>query len=155
MTLVGQRSLVASSLRWSSFLVGGVFALIGLFSVGNSLLTTITWHSVVASVTEINLAKGNAPYSFMTIGFVYDVGSGQRLGWAYHSEPSNRGQGFLREYSVGSRHNVYVDPHHPASVAIEVGWQPRFLLTPIVLITFSFSLCLFWSGWYFFRIDGA
>jgi hypothetical protein len=133
-------------------LAASVFGVLGAVDSARQVRVYSSWPKVDAAVEEIEAhpvaenADGN-----VSVKLRYSNGLSERSVWAYRSFLPGRGAKFLREYAVGTRHTVWIDPSAVAIAEVDVGWNLETLLVPLIL--WCVCLCLFLAATYFWRLQ--
>jgi hypothetical protein len=106
-----------------------------------------SWHNVDAVVYEIDTHSVNDNrYGSVVVTLRYGNGRDERYATASRSLWRSRGERFARDYAVGTRHTVRIDPGDPKSAELE-DWNLERMLTLIFLCVFC--ICLLMAARYF------
>ncbi len=131
--------------------LGAAFGIIFVAAVYGQLEAYLSWRKADATVVEIRVRPlgGNASGNVgLKVGYL--EGGSERFGWANESFILGRGADFAREYAVGSRHTVWLDPATERSF-VKLGWRLDDAVLPVFLCLVS--SCLFWASSYFWRLE--
>jgi hypothetical protein len=132
-------------------LLAGVFGVLGLISSVRQVRMCSSWPKVDATVEEISVHPiADNAYGNISVEFSYSSGS-KKSAWANKSFLTGRGARFAREYAVGTRHIIWLEPVTFERAEMELGWNLETLLVPLIL--WGFCLCLLLGAMYFWRVQ--
>jgi Protein of unknown function (DUF3592) len=137
-------SLLFDAVRLSE--MGMALALIALAlataGVGVSIRAVVryaTWPTttgVVQAVEVSSLAKPAIRYASVRIELSYRMPTLETSAWATRYGPWN-GEEFTRQYAVGTRHRIWVNPGDFTEA--EVSWGSEMIATPLVFLALSWG----------------
>jgi Protein of unknown function (DUF3592) len=128
---------------------GVAFCLLSASASVEFLTPYSSWFKVDAVVDQIDVHPHyDKGYGSVAVKLHYRSGLADRSSWATRTLPQSRAERFVREYAVGTRHTVRIDPSSPASVEVE-GWNLEVMI--MLLFLWIFSTCLLIAARYYWR----
>jgi Protein of unknown function (DUF3592) len=128
---------------------GVAFAVLAAFVSVQFTTSHCSWPRAEAVVYEIDARSvDDNKYGFVVVTLRYRSGLVDRYAEATRSLWRSRGEGFARDYAVGTRHTVRIDPSGFRAAELE-DWNLEKML--ILLFLCIFSACLLIAARYYWR----
>ena len=133
-------------------IVGLAFGGLGtLFSV-RAVRTYMSWPRVNAIVDKFDIKSvDDNSYGSLWVRLRYASSGGEQYVSCYRSLLSWRGERFKREYAVGTEHQIWLDPMHPDTAELDLGWNLETIFLPALFS--SLFLCLLLAASYYWRLN--
>ena len=133
--------------------LGAVFALLSGLSFYRQAIIFRSWPLVDAVVSRIDTHSiGDNKYGVVDLTMTYRQGGSYHTVQASRSFLPGRGEAFVQDYSVGTKHQIYLNPAAAGWAEVKTNWNLDTLLMPLIFALLS--LGLFASAVYFGRKRG-
>lgn len=133
-------------------LVAGAFSVLTVLLAVHFIIAYCSWPTVEAVVRAIYVYPvGDYKYGSANVNLSYTSNSLEHVVAAYKAFLPGQGEKFVRDYAIGTSHVIWLDPSHPGSAELELGWNPGTIFVPLLLCAICVSL--FAAARYYWRFD--
>jgi hypothetical protein len=136
--------------------VSGVLTLtavgIGAVGLAQAVQTTralLTWPRRLAFVKSLSV-EDSPRTSMYTLRLCYAGALSERCVYAWQFRAFGRDR-FERDYAVGSRHTIWLDPSRSAAAEVDLGWNFSTLFVPSLCV--SLAVGLLFTARHYWRRD--
>lgn len=141
---------MARTLAVVLLVLGAAFGVIFVAAVYGQLQAYLSWRTVVATVVEVRIRPlGGSENGNVGVKVRYVDRGSERFGWANESFVFGRGAGFVREYALGSRHTVWLDPATGGGL-VRLAWRIDDAVLPFFVCLVGG--CLFLASRYLWHL---
>ena len=130
---------------------GLAFCFLAAFASIRLVAPYSSWLKVDAVVDQLDARPDfDNKYGFVSVKLRYTSGTAERSAWASRTLSPSRAESFMRDYAVGTRHTVRIDPSSPDTVELE-GWNLEMKF--VLLFLCIFCICLLMAARYYWRFQ--